>query len=113
MRAAFGAAAVVVVVVAAGFAWLATRSPVTARSALNPQVTIQCAAATGLSAEACLAWGDGQLSDDPAPRTFERKDLRRVAFERSMFGFTDECSVAWYIERDPDEPVWSSSVPCR
>jgi hypothetical protein len=53
------------------------------------------------------------LADDPAPHTFERKDLRRVTFDRSLFGFGASCTVAWFIERDPDEPVWSGAVPCR
>jgi hypothetical protein len=103
----------VVAVVLAGFGWLATRSPVSATSTVNPRVTIQCAAATGVSPETCRAWGDESLADDRATRTFDRKDLRRVAFDRSMFGFGGDCTVAWFIERDTDEPVWFSSVPCR
>jgi hypothetical protein len=36
-----------------------------------------------------------------------------VALDRSLFGFGDACTVAWFIERDPADPVWSGSVPCR
>jgi hypothetical protein len=36
-----------------------------------------------------------------------------VTFDRALFGFGAECSVAWFIERDAEEPVWSGSVPCR
>jgi hypothetical protein len=36
-----------------------------------------------------------------------------VTFDRSLFGFGNECTVAWFIERDTEEPVWSGTVPCR
>lgn len=96
-----------------GGVWLMVRPPVSETSSVNPQILIQCAAATGVSADACGTWGDEILADDPAPHTFERKDLRRVALDRSLFGFGDACTVAWFIERDPADPVWSGSVPCR
>jgi hypothetical protein len=106
-------AVVMIVAVAAGFGWLASRGPVSATSTVNPRVTVQCAAATGVSAAACGAWGDQILAEDPATKTFDRRDLRRVTFDRALFGFGAECSVAWFIERDAEEPVWSGSVPCR
>jgi hypothetical protein len=106
-------AMVVIVAAAAAFGWLVLRSPVSASSTVNTRVTVQCAAATGVSAATCGEWGDHILADDPATLTFERKDLRRVTFDRSLFGFGDECTVAWFIERDTEEPVWSGTVPCR
>ena len=113
MRLALIIAAVVIVVALAAFGWLALRPPVTAPSSVNARVSVRCTAATGVSSSDCGAWGDQVLADDPAPHTFERKDLRRVTFDRSLFGFGASCTVAWFIERDPDEPVWSGAVPCR
>jgi hypothetical protein len=106
-------AVVVIVVAAAAVGWLAIRAPVSATSTVNPRVTVQCAAATGVSAATCGEWGDQILADDPATQTFDRKDLRRVTFDRSLFGFGADGSVAWFIERDAEEPVWSGTVPCR
>ena len=113
LRAVVLAVVAVVVLVAAGIGWLAIRAPVTTPSPFFVGITIQCSAATGVSSETCGRWGDQVLDADPAPHTFERKDLRRVTFDRSLFGFGDTCTVAWFIERDPDEPVWSGAVPCR
>ena len=66
-----------------------------------------------MSAAACGAWGDEILTDDRAPLTFDRDDVRRVTFDRSLFGFGDACTFAFFISRDRDEPVWSGALPCR
>jgi hypothetical protein len=103
----------IIVLMAAGLGWLATRAGVSATSRLNARITIECAAATGASPAACGEWGDAILAHDPAPPTFERGDLRRVTIDRSMFGVGSDCAVAFFIARYPDSPVWSGGVPCR
>ena len=106
-------AGAVVVVVAAAVAWFLLRPGASAASTVSPAVTIECTAATGADAEACLAWGDATLADDPAPNTFEREDLRRLRLDRSSLGFGSECTVELFISRYPDRPVWSGTVACR
>ncbi len=96
----------------AGIGWLAIRPAILVTSARNPLITIECSGATGASPTACQAWGDAILAADPAPHTFEREDLRRLSIDRSLLGFGD-CSVAYYISRYADGPVWSGAVACR
>ena len=100
------------VVAAAGLGALALRPTVRATSRLKPQVTIECSGATGVSAGVCQAWGDAVLAADPAPPTFERSDLRRLALDRAMLGI-GSCTATFFIFRYPDAPVWSGNVPCR
>ena len=101
-----------VIVGLAGIAWLVSRPAVSARSGLNALISIECSAATAASAGGCQRWGDAILATDPAPNTFEREDLRRVALDRSLLGFGGDCTVAFFISRY-DDPVWSGAVPCR
>jgi hypothetical protein len=101
------------VLVLAGVAWVVERPGVSASSGVNEDVTIECTGFTGVAARACGDWGDAILSDDPAPRTFEREDMRRLMIDRSMLGFGGECSVAFFISRNADRPVWTGEVACR
>lgn len=113
-RVAFGAAAVILVVIlGAALLVLVIRPGAAATSSVRPDVTIECTGAVGLEADACGAWGDELLSEDAAPRTFEREDLRRLRLDRGLFGFADACRVEYFLSRYPDSPVWSAELPCR
>jgi hypothetical protein len=100
------------VLAAVAVAWILLQPGVTARSGVYPDVTIKCGAATAMDAPACLAWGDQVLLADPAPLTFERSDLARLQLDRSLLGWGGTCTVAYYVGRYPDDPVWSGEVPC-
>jgi hypothetical protein len=104
------AAVVVIVAVVALGGWLVLRP---GASAAVGEVAIECTAATGASSEECATWGRAILADDPAPRTFEREDVRQLRIDRSALGFGDECRVAYYLSRYRDSPVWQGEVPCR
>lgn len=111
-RVALGAAAVILVVIF-GAALLVLRPGAAATSSVRPDVTIECTGAVGLEADACGAWGDELLAEDPAPRTFEREDLRRLRLDRDLFGFADACRVEYFLSRYPDSPVWTAELSCR
>lgn len=115
MRLGFVIAAAVVglvLVVAAGGLVLATRPGVSVGSQVDPDVTVECAAGTGLDEGGCRAWGDAQLALGGPSTTFEMDDLARLRLERSLFGLGGECSAIYSIERYPDEPVWTEAVAC-
>lgn len=103
---------VVLVAVLAG-AWVVARPGVSVASTVNAAVTIECTGATGIGADACGEWGDATLTEDRAPRTFEREDLRRLRIDRSLLGLGGECRVEWFLWRYPDSPAWSDEVACR
>ena len=107
-------AAIVVVVVVAVIAWLALgRSPVEATSTADPDVTVECSAATGVSASDCGAWGDEILALGAPSTTFEMDDLARLRIDRPLFGFGSPCQVEYFLERYPDDSTWDSDVPCH
>lgn len=108
----FGAVAVILVLILAG-ALLVLRPGAAAPSSVNPDVTIECTGAAGLDTDACGAWGDELLTEDAAPRTFEREDLRRLRLDRELLGFADVCRLEYFLSRYPDSAVWSAEVPCR
>lgn len=104
---------VALVLLAAGAgAFLATRSPVSAESTVDADVTIECDAGAGLDPARCLAWGDAQLSAGSPSPTFEMDDLARLELTRSLFGFGGDCSAVYFIERYPNEAVWTEAVDC-
>lgn len=103
---------VVLVAVLAG-AWVVVRPNVSVASTVNRAVTIECTGATGMGADGCGEWGDAILTEDRAPRTFEREDLRRVRIDRSLLGLGGECRVEWFLTRYPDRSAWSDEVACR
>lgn len=103
---------VLVVVVGAALALILTRSPARSPSSVDPDVTIECGAGTGLDPDDCAAWGDGALTAGPPSSTFEMKDLARLELTRSLLGFGPECSAVYYIERYPDDPVWTEPAGC-
>ena len=107
-------AAVVVLAVIGGVAWLAFgRSPVEGVSAADPDVTIECSASTGVTSSECATWGDEVLALGAPSSTFEMDDLARLRIDRPLLGFGSPCQVQYFIERYPDDPAWDSDVPCR
>jgi hypothetical protein len=102
-------AALVVIGLAAAFV---LRPPARVTSEVDPDVTIECAAATAASAEECLDWGDELISGGPPSTTFEMDDLARLRIDRPLFGFGSPCQVEYFLQRYPDDPVWESDVPC-
>jgi hypothetical protein len=94
-------------------AWLLLRPTSRVASSADADVTIVCAASTGIDADACGAWGDEVLAAGPPSTTFELNDLVRLELSRSALGFGDECEAAYYLGRYPDQPVWTEQVACR
>ena len=106
-------AAVVVLAVLGIGAWLAFGRPaVEAVSSADPDVTVQCAGATGVTASECGTWGDEVLALGPPSTTFEMDDLARLSISRPLLGFGSPCQVDYYLERYPDDSVWNIDVPC-
>lgn len=89
------------------------REPVEAPSSVYPEVTIECDAWTGASAERCGSWGDELLAAGPPSRTFNMTDLRRLALQRPMLGLAGACRVEYYLGRNPTSPVWDDETACR
>jgi hypothetical protein len=100
----------VVVALVAALATLLLRPPAVARSTVDPDVAIECSAASGLDVEACAAWGDALLERGAPSRTFELRDVVRIRLDRGLIG--DECSVDWFLGRYPDDPAWTDDVAC-
>jgi hypothetical protein len=105
-------AAAVLLAIAVVVAYLLLRPPVEAVSASHPDVSIECSAVTGVSAEACRAWGDDILAQGAPSPTFEMDDLARLAIDRPTFGFGSTCEVEYFISRDPDTPAWREVIAC-
>ena len=103
----------VALVAALAGACVAARPGVSVASTVDEAVRIECTGATGIGADACGEWGDAILTEDRAPRTFEREDLRRLRIDRSLLGLGPECRVDWFLSRYPDDPAWSDEVACR
>ncbi|HET6380577.1 MAG TPA: hypothetical protein VFH63_06020 [candidate division Zixibacteria bacterium] len=108
-RAAGVLAAVVVVAMVAVVAYLVLRPPVRAAAGA---VTIECAASVGLDPAACAAWGRRALDGGAPSNTFELEDVARISVERELLGFGSACRGSWFVERYPDDPVWTEEVPC-
>jgi hypothetical protein len=107
-------AAVVVLAIIGIAAWLAFgRPPVEAVATADAGVTVECAAATGVTASECQTWGDEILALGAPSTTFEMDDLARLAISRPLLGFGSPCQVDYYVERYPDDSVWDSDIPCR
>ncbi|HSK47854.1 MAG TPA: hypothetical protein VLA05_07615 [Coriobacteriia bacterium] len=91
---------------------LVLRPDVTATSSFDPDVTIECAAATGVGDAACVAWGDAILGGGSPSTTFEARDVVRLRLDRELLGFGDSCRAEWFLGRYPEDVAWSESVPC-
>jgi len=98
--------------VGAVLAFLFLRPPVEAVSASDPDVTIECSGATGVSAETCRAWGDEILATGAPSTTFEMDDLARLVVDRPTRGFSPTCEVDYFISRDADNRVWHEAIAC-
>lgn len=99
------------VVVVGAVTFYLVRPPVEVASRADPDVTIECAAATGVESATCRAWGDGIIAGNPPSFTFEMEDLVRLRLERSWFGFGSECHASYLIARYP-EPAFTDEVVC-
>lgn len=105
-------AAVAVLVLVGATAYLVLRPSVEAASATDPGVVVECSAATGVSADACRAWGDEVLARGAPSHTFEMDDLARLVLDRSMLGLGPTCDVSYFISRDAQNRVWHQEVAC-
>jgi len=103
---------VLVALVAALVGVLVLRPGVAATSSLDPDVTVECTAATGVSDAACGAWGDVILADGSPTTTFEAEDLVRLRLDRGLLGFAGSCAAEWFLSRYPDEVIWTEEVDC-
>jgi hypothetical protein len=92
-------------------AWQVLRPPVRAAAGADPDVTVVCAAASGLEQAACAAWGDEILAAGPPSTTFEMEDLERLELSRSLLGLGD-CQVAYFLGRYPDDAAWTEATDC-
>jgi hypothetical protein len=98
--------------VAALLAYLLLRPPVEATSTSDPDVAIECSAATGVSVETCRAWGDEILATGPPSTTFEMDDLARLVIDRPPWGFSPTCEVDYFISRDAENRAWHEATAC-
>ena len=106
-------AAAALLALACVLAYLVLRPPVEAASATDSGIMIECSAATGVSGNECLAWGDEVLADGPPSHTFEMDDLARLVIDRSTFGLGPTCEVSYFISRDAQNQVWHDEVTCH
>jgi hypothetical protein len=111
-RAGMLVAGALVLAVAIAAAVVVLRPPVSAASQADPDVTISCAAWVGLDDAACRERGDGILRAGPPSSTFEMDDLARLELDRSWFGLGSGCTATYFIERYPDQAVFSEEVEC-
>ena len=105
-------AALALLAVAAVLAYLFLRPPVEAVSVSDPDVAIECQAATGVSAETCRAWGDEILARGAPSPTFEMDDLARLVIDRPTWGFSPTCEVDYFISRDAANRAWHEAIAC-
>ena len=103
---------VLVALVAALVGVLVLRPDAAATSSLDPDVTVECTAATGVSDAACGAWGDAIVAGGSPSTTFEAEDVVRLRLDRGLLGFGDSCSADWFLSRYPDDAGWSEVVAC-
>ena len=104
--------AVVLVVAGGTLAWLATRPPSQATLDDPAGAVVECAAAAGLDAAGCRAWGVETVGSGPPSNTFELTDLGRLRLDRGLFGLASSCRVDWFTTRYADEAAWTDEVPC-
>ena len=105
-------AALTLLAVGAVLAFLFLRPPVEAVSASDPDVTIECSAATGASVETCGAWGDEILARGAPSTTFDMDDLARLVIDRPAWGFSPTCEVDYFISRDDENRAWHEATAC-
>ena len=105
-------AALALLAVAGVLAYLFLRPPAEAVSSLDPDVEIECSAATGVSVETCRAWGDEILARGAPSTTFEMDDLARLVVDRSTWGLSATCEVDYFISREADNRAWHESIAC-
>ena len=105
-------AAAVPLAVAAVLGYLVLRPPVEADSANDPDVVIECSAATGVTPQTCRAWGDEILGQGAPSPTFEMDDLARLVIDRPTWGFSPTCEADYFISRDADTPAWREMIGC-
>jgi hypothetical protein len=103
---------VLVAVVVALAAVLFLRPDAAATSSVDPDVSVECTAATGVGDASCLAWGDGILAEGSPSTTFEAEDVVRLRLDRELLGFGGSCTAEWFLGRYPDEVVWTEAVTC-
>lgn len=104
--------AILLVLLAGVAAFLLLRPPVEAISLVDPDVTIECAAATSVSADGCLDWGDQIIESGAPSTTFEMEDLGRLRLTRELLGIGSVCQVEYFLQRYPDDAVWADEVEC-
>ena len=105
-------AAIALLAAASVLAYLFLRPPLVAVSASDPDVTIECSAATGVSIETCRAWGDEILAAGAPSTTFEMDDLARLVVDHPTWGFSPTCEVDYFISRDAGNRAWHESIAC-
>lgn len=106
------AAAVVVVALVGTGAFLVARPPTLVASAVDRDVTIECAASSGADEAACLAWGDRILAEGAPTTTFEAEDLVRLRLDRSLLGLGVSCRAEWFLSRYPGDVAWAEELDC-
>ena len=103
---------ILLVAVAGMLAYLATR-PASQATLDDPAgAVVECAAATGLDAAGCRAWGLAAVADGAPSNTFELTDLGRLRLDRDLFGLASSCRAEWFTTRYPNEAAWSEAVSC-
>jgi hypothetical protein len=107
------AGVLVVALVGVGVYLAFGRPSVEGVSSTDPDVTVECTAATGVSATECGTWGDEIVALGPPSTTFEMDDLARLRIDRPLFGFGSPCQVEYFLERYPADSTWDSDVPCH
>lgn len=104
-------AIMVLALTAIGAGLVVARPTTSGASSVDSGVTIQCRPSTGVT-DGCLSWGDAILGDGAPSHTFEMDDLARLELDRALLGVGDTCTATYFIERYPDDPVWTEEVPC-
>lgn len=104
--------AVVVALAGGSLAYLATRPASEARLDDPAGAVVECAAATGMDAGECRAWGVETVASGAPSNTFELSDLGRLRLDRGLFGLASTCRVEWFTTRYADEAAWTDEVPC-
>lgn len=91
---------------------LLVRPTVSAISAVDADVIVECTAAAGVDEAACRAWGDAVLAGGSPTTTFEARDVVRLRLDRELLGFGSRCLGEWYLGRYPADVVWSADLDC-
>jgi hypothetical protein len=91
---------------------LLLRPAMSATSAVDPEVTVECSGAAGVDETDCRAWGDAILAEGSPTTTFEAQDVVRLRLDRALLGFGGACRAEWFLGRYPEDVAWSESVAC-